>query len=77
MDFFGLNAKRYVWHKSNTAHQPGNTIPTVKYGGGSVMLLACFSAAGTGNIVRSDGRMNGAQYRDILDKNLRPSTTKI
>jgi hypothetical protein len=28
---FGLNAKRHVWRK------PGN-IPTVKHGGGSIML---------------------------------------
>lgn len=77
MELFGLSAKRYVWRKSNTAHQPGNTIPTLKYGGGTIMLWGCFSAAGTGNIVRIDGRMNGAQYREILDKNLRPSAKKL
>ena len=33
---FGLNAKRHVWRN------PG-TIPTVKHGGGSILLLGCFS----------------------------------
>ena len=39
IELFGLNAKRHVWRK------PG-TIPTVKRGGGSIMLCECFSAAG-------------------------------
>jgi hypothetical protein len=42
---FGLNAKCHVWRK------PG-TIPTVKHGGGIIMLWGCFSAAGTGRLVR-------------------------
>jgi hypothetical protein len=42
---FGLNAKRHVWRKRGT-------IPKVKQGGGSIMLWGCFSAAGTGRLVR-------------------------
>ena len=34
IELFGLNAKRHVWRK------PG-TIPTVKHGGGSIMLWGC------------------------------------
>uniref|UniRef100_A0A8C7IHP7 Transposase Tc1-like domain-containing protein n=1 Tax=Oncorhynchus kisutch TaxID=8019 RepID=A0A8C7IHP7_ONCKI len=30
IELFGNNAKRYVWRKSNTAHHPEHTIPTVK-----------------------------------------------
>uniref|UniRef100_A0AAZ3RLV9 Transposase Tc1-like domain-containing protein n=1 Tax=Oncorhynchus tshawytscha TaxID=74940 RepID=A0AAZ3RLV9_ONCTS len=41
IELFGLNAKYHIWGK------PG-TIPTVKHGGGNVMLWVCFSAAGTG-----------------------------
>ena len=40
IELFGLNAKCRVWRK------PG-TIPTVKHGGGSIMLWGYFSAAGT------------------------------
>jgi hypothetical protein len=29
------------------------------------MLWGCFSAAGTGRLVRIEGKMNGAKYRDL------------
>ena len=38
IELFGLNDKCHVWRK------PG-TIPTVKHGGGNIMLWGCFSAA--------------------------------
>jgi hypothetical protein len=51
IELFGLNAKRNVWRK------PGTTL-TVKHGGGSIMLLGCFSAAGTRRLVGFEGKMN-------------------
>ena len=70
IELFGLNAKHHVWRK------PG-TIPTVKHGAGSIMLWGCFSAAGTWRIVRLEGKMNVAKYREILVENLFQSAQNL
>ena len=67
IELFGLNVKPYVWQKLSTAHHLSNTIPTVKNGGGGIMLWGCFSAAKTGRLVRIEGTMNAAKYRQILE----------
>ena len=41
------------------------------------MVWGCFSAYGTGRLHIIEGRMNGEMYRDILDKNLLPSTRML
>ena len=41
------------------------------------MLWGCFSAAGTGKLVRIKGKMNGAKYMEILEENLLQSTQDL
>ncbi|KAL0147018.1 hypothetical protein M9458_057542 [Cirrhinus mrigala] len=77
IELFGLNSKWYVWRKPGTAHHLSNTVPTVKHGGGSIMLWGCFSAARTGRLVAIEGKMNAAKYRDILDENLLQSAQDL
>ncbi|KAI3373402.1 hypothetical protein L3Q82_022007 [Scortum barcoo] len=48
--------------EENAELHPKNTIPTVKHGGGNIMLWGCFSAKGPGRLIRVKERMNGAMY---------------
>ncbi|GFT07883.1 transposable element Tc1 transposase [Trichonephila clavipes] len=48
-NIFGSDGKPYVWRKSNEELRRQNLKPTVKHGGGSVMVWGSFSAAGPMN----------------------------
>ncbi len=63
IELFGINSTRRVWRRRNAAYDPKNTIPTVKHGGGNIMLWGCFSAKGTGQLHCIKGTMDGAMYR--------------
>lgn len=77
IELFGLNSHRKVWRKKGEAYKPKNTIPTVKHGGGNIMIWGCFSSQGTGRLHVIEGRMDGAMYRDILAKNLSASAKDL
>lgn len=62
--------------QTNASHHSGNTIPTVKHGGGT-MLWGYFSSAGTGKLVIAEGMIDGAKYREILGGNLFQSARDI
>lgn len=77
IELFGINSTRRVWRQQNKEFDPRNTIPTVKHGGGNILLWGCFSAKGTGQLHRIEGRMDGAMYREILSDNLLPSARAL
>jgi hypothetical protein len=57
IELFGLNAKRHVRRTPGTTDHLANTILTVKHVCCSIMLWGCISAAGTGRLVRIEGKM--------------------
>ncbi|CDQ61153.1 unnamed protein product [Oncorhynchus mykiss] len=77
IELFGLNSTRRVWRKKKDEYNPKNTIPTMKHGGGNIILWGCFSAKGTGRLHRIEGRMDGVMYHEILVNNLLPSVRAL
>ena len=70
MELFGHRDVAFVWRKKGQAFNPSNTLPTVKHGGGNIMLRGCFSASGPGNLVKVNGIMKKEQYLEILEGNM-------
>jgi len=62
------NAQQHVWRKPNTAYQHKHLTPTVKHGGGGLMIWACFAATGPGHLAVIESTMNSSGYQSILEK---------
>ncbi|KAK3535766.1 hypothetical protein QTP70_021084, partial [Hemibagrus guttatus] len=77
IELFCINSTRRVWRRRNAAYDPKNTIPTVRHGGGNIMLWGIFSAKGTGQLHRIKGTMDGATYLQVLGENLLPSARAL
>ena len=52
-------------------------VPTVKHGGGSVLMWGCMSAAGVGELHFIDGIMNSQMYCSILKEKMLPSNLAL
>ncbi len=51
-------ASKTVWRRKGEEYKEKCMVPTVKHGGGSVLMWACMSAAGVGELHVIDGIMN-------------------
>lgn len=76
-NLFGSDGRTMVWRKPNTEFKRQNLQPTVKHGGGHVMVWGCISSKGVGNLVFIDEIMNQHSYLKILKENLRQSADKM
>lgn len=69
VEVFGHRDAADVWRKKGESYNPKNTIPTVKHRGGNFILCGCFSASGTGNLVKVEGIVKKEGYvKDIVWK---------
>ena len=59
-----------VWRTPHEEFNPKCTVPTVKHGGGSVMVWGCFTRRGVGQPCVLDRIMDRFYYQNILEQNL-------
>jgi hypothetical protein len=67
---FGSDGKKYVWKKRGQPLLEREVAPTVKYGGGNIMVWGCMGWNGVGVMVEVEGRMDAKQYVKILEEGL-------
>ncbi|SPO27489.1 related to transposase [Ustilago trichophora] len=68
----GSDGRRYCWLKASGL--TSNIIqPTLKFGGGSIMVWGCMTWAGVGNMTVIEGIMTSDVYIKILEDNLVPT----
>ena len=70
---FGSDRQQLVWQKKGEGLSNRRCQPTVKFGGGGIMVWGCMSWAGIGKIAMIEGKMNASQYCTILETSLIPS----
>lgn len=56
---------------------PQCVVPTVKHGGGSVMVWGCMTDSGVGEMFVCEGRMDSTKYINVLESALVPSFSTL
>lgn len=71
-NLFGNDGTAYVRRPVGKRMDPKYQLPTVKHGGGSVMVWGCFSRDGVGPIHRIEGIMDQVVYKGIIKDQMLP-----
>ncbi len=73
INVFGTDGFKTVWRRKGEKYKEKCIVPTVKHGGGSVLMWGCMSAAGVGEQHFIDGIMNSQMCCSILKEKMLPS----
>ena len=76
-EIFGSKRRQYVRRRSNERYHPKCIVPTMKHGGGNILVWGCFSGHGIGDLKRIDGRMDKEMYHQILIRHGVPSGLRL
>lgn len=74
---FGSNRRTFVRRRVGERMLPECVAPTVKHGGGSVLVWGSFSFNGVGDLHRIEGILKKENYRDILEHHAIPSGVRL
>jgi hypothetical protein len=69
---FQSDGRTRVWRLPKEKYDVDCIVPTVKHGGGGVMVWGCFTWESLGPLVRVEGTVNSQKYIDILNRHLIP-----
>lgn len=67
---FGSDGKEYCWRMPGEPLRPHHVKPTVKHGGGNIMVWGCMTSQGLGYLCRIDAGLDAELYGRILDDEL-------
>lgn len=73
----GSDGREWVWRTPGARMQPCHVKPTLKFGGGSIMIWGDMMTKGVGTVHRIHGKMTAASYVDILSTELPASAEKL
>ena len=76
-NLFYSDGKCSVWREPGKGLEKQNLQPTIKHGGLSVMVWACFSYHGKGKLVFIEDIMDAVKYCSILSDNLYESASDM
>lgn len=66
----GSDGRLWCWAKPGEGLNSHTITPTVKHGGGSLMVWGCFTAEGVGYLCKIDGGLDSDLYCSILKEDL-------
>ena len=76
-ELFGSHRRQYVRRRQGERYLPECIVPTVKHGGGSVIVWGCFGNNKVGDLIKIEGIMDAKYYHKILSRHAVPSGTKL
>ncbi len=77
VNLFESDGVQHVWQCHSEEYQENVAFPTVKHGGGSIMVWGCMTTAGTGELRFIEGTMDSNMCCDILKQKMMPSRQKL